>query len=458
MKLTEQQIANLAPKPTAFKAGQKLASLPKWTSFALSDRAMWGEIKGSGSKPYKTQIDVKDLAYKCSCPSRQFPCKHSLGLLLLYSQNESNFEASSEPDWVKEWIDKRQAKAAAPKKEEKELTPEDIAKSEKGKQKRADARMKSVKAGVSELELWLRDLVRLGFLHLPNKPRGDFQKVAARMMDAKAPGLAGWVRAFEHLDYADRLAWQEEALVLSGKLNLLIQTFKNYDQLDPLWQLSIRNLIGWNQSTKDLLANKEIKGIKDEWLVIGQEKEENDDLVVERNWLWGTTSNRSALILNFGSRFAPLISTISPGIIIQGELKFFPNVMEQRAVIQNQRAILPNYRKEPKMESGWKVLRNIWRDVRASYPWVHSIPFLIEEVQIVQTEGGHCIVDRNGALEILHPDFDNKQLMGWMVISGNGPVKLAGLFRNGKILPLGIFSERNYLILEKEESYVEGYY
>jgi len=128
MKFTEQQIANLAPKPAAFKAGQKLANLPKWDSYGRSERAMWGELRGSGSKPYKTQIDIVELAYKCSCPSRQFPCKHSLGLMLLNTQNESEFKASEEPEWVNDWISKRQAKAAAPPKEEKDHTPAELEK------------------------------------------------------------------------------------------------------------------------------------------------------------------------------------------------------------------------------------------------------------------------------------------------------------------------------------------
>ena len=455
MKFSEQQISNLAPKPAAFKAGKKLASLPKWDSFGISERAMWGEIRGSGSKPYKTQIDIIELAYKCSCPSRQFPCKHSLGLMLLHAQHANEFKSVDEPEWVNEWISKRQAKAAAPPKEEKEYSPAELEKLEKAKQQRADARMMSVKAGVNELELWLKDLIRMGYLHLPSKSITDFEKVAARMVDAKAPGLAGWVKGFGNLNYSDKNAWQDQAMVLTGKLNLLIQTFKNYDQLDSLWQLSIRNLLGWNQSTKDLQANKSIKAVKDEWLVISQEREENDDLIVERNWLMGISSKRAALILNFGNRFSPLTSTLSGGLILQAELKFFPNVFEQRAIVQNQRTILPALTKLPEFEKGWAPLRSQWRSAMQVYPWINNLSFFIEKVQIVNSGDQYFIVDQDRQMEIVHPSFDERQLMSWVVISGNGPINLAGIYRQGAILPMGIFDANKYMILEKEKTYVE---
>jgi len=247
-------------------------------------------------------------------------------------------------------------------------------------------------------------------------------------------------------------------MVLSAKLNLLLQTFKNYNQLDPLWQLSIRNLLGWNQSTKDLQADKSIKAIKDEWLVISQEREENDDLIIERNWLMGTSSKRAALILNFGNRFNPLNSTLSAGLILQAALKFFPSVYEQRAIIQNQRALLPSLSKLPEFEKAWKPLRSQWRSAMNIYPWINNLSFFIEKVQIINSGDQYFIVDQNQDMEIVHPRFDQRQLMSWIVISGNGPINLAGIYRQGSILPMGIFDGKKYMILEKEKTYVERSY
>jgi len=84
---TEEQIKSLAPNPAAFNAGKKLSKESGWDEYSQSQRAIWGAIRGSGKKPYMVQIDTNAIAFKCSCPSRQFPCKHAVGLMLLHANS-----------------------------------------------------------------------------------------------------------------------------------------------------------------------------------------------------------------------------------------------------------------------------------------------------------------------------------------------------------------------------------
>jgi hypothetical protein len=194
-------------------------------------------------------------------------------------------------------------------------------------------------AGAIELELWLKDLIRLGILELPNKPVSDFSKVAARMVDAKAPGLASWVKTLGNLNYNNQDEWPGEAIAIISKLFLLIKTFRNYDNLSPEWQITIKNLVGWSQSTKELLDDNNAERIKDFWLVAGQETETNDDIVTQRNWLIGCNTQQRALILNFATRFSSFESLIVPGSIIHADLAFFPSVTPHRAVVKMQRGL-----------------------------------------------------------------------------------------------------------------------
>ena len=86
MELTEQFILLQAPNPAAAENGRKLS---KKGSFAAlhrtEDRTLyWADCAGSGKTPYRVSVDwtVPDAPVcRCSCPSRQFPCKHALGLL-----------------------------------------------------------------------------------------------------------------------------------------------------------------------------------------------------------------------------------------------------------------------------------------------------------------------------------------------------------------------------------------
>ena len=81
---TAERVQGLAPDAASAKAGLGLAGPRKWVSIGREDNALWGECQGSGKTPYRSQVDLTDGASKCSCPSRKFPCKHSLGLLLLH--------------------------------------------------------------------------------------------------------------------------------------------------------------------------------------------------------------------------------------------------------------------------------------------------------------------------------------------------------------------------------------
>ncbi|MCB1718739.1 MAG: SWIM zinc finger family protein, partial [Candidatus Competibacteraceae bacterium] len=71
-------MATLAPDSASLKAAQKLLSSRNWPLLGSNEQALWGHCLGSGSKPYLVRIELDEPAFKCSCPSRKFPCKHAL--------------------------------------------------------------------------------------------------------------------------------------------------------------------------------------------------------------------------------------------------------------------------------------------------------------------------------------------------------------------------------------------
>ncbi len=124
VEYTSEQVLALAPDAGSQKSGQELANTRKWQSIAMGGTALWGECQGSGAKPYQTRVDLNGPAFKCSCPSRKFPCKHGLGLLLLYSLSQDSFRQAEPPKWVQEWLDSRQERSQRKEKQEENRTPE----------------------------------------------------------------------------------------------------------------------------------------------------------------------------------------------------------------------------------------------------------------------------------------------------------------------------------------------
>ena len=94
----------------------------KWPTLARAEGVIWGECQGSGSKPYLVGVDIRtpEYASKCSCPSRKFPCKHALALLLLSASGAGSWQNTAPPEVLEKWLGGRQEraeKAAVPKAE-----------------------------------------------------------------------------------------------------------------------------------------------------------------------------------------------------------------------------------------------------------------------------------------------------------------------------------------------------
>ena len=125
MELTEQFILLQAPNPAAAENGRKLSRGGKFSALCRSGDGtlVWGACAGSGKTPYRVSVDWTDPqapVCRCSCPSRQFPCKHALGLMFEQLSGKA-FEEAEIPADLAEKRAKQAARAA--KKEAAAQTP-----------------------------------------------------------------------------------------------------------------------------------------------------------------------------------------------------------------------------------------------------------------------------------------------------------------------------------------------
>ena len=105
-----QRVTSLAPDARVAAAGLKLAKTGTWSDVGYHESLLWGQCKGSGKNPYQVCADLADSAFRCSCPSRKFPCKHAVGLLHLWCDGAA---APAQPaEFAREWAERRVARAA----------------------------------------------------------------------------------------------------------------------------------------------------------------------------------------------------------------------------------------------------------------------------------------------------------------------------------------------------------
>src|SRR6202046_4980154 len=102
-------VLDLAPDESSRRSGAGLGRPAPWRDAGVAGDVLWGLCAGSGKNPYQVVVDLSGPAYKCSCPSRKFPCKHALALLLLWAQGAALVGEGQPPPEVAAWLALRSA-------------------------------------------------------------------------------------------------------------------------------------------------------------------------------------------------------------------------------------------------------------------------------------------------------------------------------------------------------------
>jgi hypothetical protein len=443
---TESQIAHLAPDAAALAAGRGLAQAARWSLLGRSEAALWGEIKGSGSTPYRVGIDLRQLAYKCSCPSRKFPCKHGLALLLLAAQQPQHFGQSAPEAWLTDWLAQRSSHAAAP---ESASDTDEAAdeKRAKDKAKRQENRLLNAQAGAAELEVWLTDLVRSGLLTLPERGKAFFEKMAARLIDAQVPALAQAVRQLGELDYHQGVEWQAQALDQVGTLWLMARAMRQFEALPDTRQADLRAALGFGLGPKDVLADDTAESLHDRWWVLGRQREVVDNVTAQRDWLIGLQSGRKALIINFAYQNAPIESAFEPGTVVEAELVFFPSSVPLRAVLRSPVPQVLGLEKPAAMSATWADVRAEWVTQASHLAWLRHLPFALATARIQRHDNRWGLVD--AAEQPMLVAADQPAEAGWqlLALTGGQAYAMALLFDGEAATPLGVWVGERYFLL-----------
>jgi SWIM zinc finger len=418
-----EQVLALAPDPGSVAAARKLSEPGPWseTGVDLSDgrAAVWGECAGGGRNPYRAVVDLTGPAYKCSCPSRKFPCKHALGLLLRWSAGQ--VAAGTPPEWARTWLDGRAQRAAAPAPAPK------AAPDPRAAEQRAERRDARVAAGVDELDRWLTDQVRTGLTGIRQGGYGYVESVAARMVDAQAPGLATALRRLPGIA-AGRADWTGALLEELGLLRLTVAGHRNLDRLPPELAACVRREVGQPVSREDVLAGPPVA---DRWQVVGRRDDEQDRFTVRRIWLRGERTDAAALVLSFAAAGQALDASLLPGTSVDADLHFYPGAVPLRAVVGDRRGT-PRPVEHLRGGSLADAAAGFAAAVAAD-PWTRTWPVVVAGLTpVAGDEQWQARDGAGGRVRLLSPTYV------LLAVSGGHPVTVAGEYTVAGLRPLTV--------------------
>ncbi|MGN9842455.1 SWIM zinc finger family protein [Nonomuraea sp. H19] len=386
---SRDQVLALAPDAPSQKAAQGVAAPGKWSLRGTTGTVLYGACKGSGTKPYLACVDLTEPAYRCNCPSRKFPCKHALGLLLLWSADGVPVEEAA-PQWVTEWVEARaeraakaaarmeaaRAKAAEPAGDGADAEDAAVAAGQADAEGKAVAagqagaedaavaagqafagpepdggaagqaraagsgrsgskrggvadgesvRHARVASGLAELERWLADQVRQG---LAGASEHDWDGLAKRLIDAQAPGVAGIVSRLSRVRAEDD--WPGRLLEEYALINLLAVAYRRRAELPAPLAQTVLIRTGFPVTREQVLTGS---AVRDLWDVLGRRDDEQDRLTARRVWLRGRRTGRPALILSFAPQGQALDASLVTGTTIEADVTFYQGAAPLRALV-----------------------------------------------------------------------------------------------------------------------------
>jgi hypothetical protein len=412
----------LAPEKKRQDRARKLTLPGKWQNLGTDGTHIWGAAPSSGKNYYSVMAEVSGpIAYRCTCSSREHPCKHTLALLMMAAQASAEFKTAPAPDWVEDWAKRRiAAKQRKASSKPRKVNPKTLAR-----------RKQEIESGMDELDLWMRDLIRAGLATAQGKPRSFYTNPARRLIDAKAPALAERVRGLASIKGSGN-AWAEQMLTELSQIHLIIEGFRRYDKLTPPLQADIRNAVGWYMSQAELIDEPVVS---DTWFVTGIIQGSQDRLKMQRLWMIGLETGRSALLLDFAHGKSDFEHRYSMGDTFQADLAFYPSAYPLRAIVRSrgESAVKPN------PLPGYDSLRqsiDTYAAALASNPWLSQFPVAFREVIPVKDGRNWFIVDADGDAMPIASQF--RGVWELFTMSGGYPVWLFGEWNGNALVPLSV--------------------
>ncbi len=432
VRWTAEQVLALAPDDASRRAGSKLGTAGPWSGRGSGEGAVWGLCKGSGRVPYRTVVDTTGLAYLCECPSRKFPCKHALGLLLLQASDGTESEETAAPDWAGRWLAARRARAGSAARQSEGGGPGGPADPEAAR-RRAERRAARITSGAEELEQRLADLLRGGLAAAEQRGYGLWEETAARMVDAQAPGLAGRVRELGSIPGSGP-GWPLRLLEECALTHLLDRAWLSADRLPAPFATTVRTRVGLTSPVDGV-------PVRDHWLVLAQYDAADARLTTRRVWLHGTASGRTALLLSFGAAGRAPGLSLPVGAVLDGEVTPHAGSGQLRAEPGEQFVPVEGPAAPPPGGPVGAALDAYGRALRED-PWLDSWPVTLTGVVPARAEYGWQLADADGreALPLTPAAQSRPGLWRLVALSGGAPVTVFGECGHRGFTPLAAWS------------------
>jgi hypothetical protein len=304
-------------------------------------------------------------------------------------------------------------------------------------QRRAGQREARVASGLTELDRWLCDQVRQGLAASQRSGYRHWDDIAARMVDAQAPGLAERLRALAGVPYSGP-GWEARLLEEYALLRLLATACREQARLPPPLRDTVRSRVGFTVRQADVLASA--APVRDQWHVLARRDLDQERIRTRRVWLRGRRTGRTALILSFAAAGQLLDNSLAVGTETDADLAFYPAAVPLRALVAARRGTVPMARIVPGGLPPGETIAGLLAGYAAALgadPWLDTWPAVLEATPA--RAPSPCVYDSAGDAVPLHPRAGDCWPL--FALSGGRALTVAGEWTPRGLWPLTAWDE-----------------
>lgn len=432
---TPERLRQIAPDEGTYQRSLPLHREERWLhSGYVERRYLWGILNYYGQASYRVLIDTETLRHHCTCPVRNTPCKHVIGLLACHANpRKPPPHTGTIPSWVMDWMAKQPARPEAPA---RPPMPDDL----QAKHQAALAkRIAEMRPGIAEFKTWLHDLIRRGLASVERESYTFWTDTATRLVDSKARSAADILSAIPDTIQAHD-DWHPLVLAELAKLYAMASAFERLDDLPTPLRYDVLKAAGYTYPKRYFDA---LPTVLDTWevhgcLVLNDYNGQSGNM--RRTWLRGQHTGKQALLLDysFGGQAFPQHYTV--GTAFKAEVVFYPSQYPLRArrLDDDQGGGTLALEDFPHWATGQTLpeMLQLYAQAIGLNPWIPQFPAWLSGMTPIRHQGQLYLRDPQGlAIPVTpHPDLDWQLL----AISGGQPLSFMGEWDGRTFRPLSV--------------------
>jgi len=385
---------------------------------------------------HRVALDTATKTTYCTCPFVPKPCVHAEALHALFArEGTAVFEPTATlPDWLS---------ARIPHQPTHQSTSPSIHQPNNPPTHQPVLRLDRAHNGFEDLETWLLDTLRRGVATAVSEDPDFYKTIATRLADASMRGLSRSLRTLEAVP-GDHPDWPLRITAVLADAALALHVFRRRALLPEPLLHDLEAFVGFSQKKEAVRAEGE--SLRDAWAVVGAVEEPvEDSLRQRRTWLFGASSNRFALLLEYAHGGLEFLPGFAPGSVVEGELVFYPSAWQQRALASDGVKTLP--KRVEKLPGFEKIdcMARTFASALGKQPWLAALPVVLNQTIPMHHQHRFRLADADGKAVALN----NPERVCWslLALSGGRAITVFGEWNGQTFNAISAIAQNRFVAL-----------